>query len=200
MHWIPPALVIGASLSYVVGASLAYLRYPAPYTPIHNTLSQLGNPAFNPDGAGFYRAGCVLSGILTIIFFLRLGPWRRAGSPLQNRLLTLVQSLGVLVGLALVSFAAFPDDESLPHLIVLGILANGFAALALLSLVALRRPEYPDLTVAAVLAIAAVGLMFVIPGVHWAEWLPALLSQVYAWLLAFHTACLIGHDPRVSSD
>lgn len=200
IEWFPLLTAVGATVSYGAGLVIAYVRFPAPYSPLQHTMSELGNPALNPDGAGFYRVGAVLGGALTSAFFLSLGPWRQTGTPLQNRLLTAVQGLGVMVGAALASFAVFPDNESTAHLVVLGIAANGFAAAVLLSLVALRRQRHPDLTAAALLAVGSVVIMFLMPAAHWAEWLPALMSQIYAWVLAFHTAGIVGHDLQVSDE
>ena len=43
--------------------------FPSAFSPIVNYLSDLGNSAFNPKGAWFYNAGCILTGLALFPFY-----------------------------------------------------------------------------------------------------------------------------------
>lgn len=196
---MPLILALIPSIGYGFFGLVAYLHFPGPYSPIHNTLSELGSPLLNPAGSGFYRVGCVIGGSITIAFFLTLTPWRASGTELQNRFLTGVQAFGMVAGLAMVLFAVFADNESLAHRIDLGMLATSSMALMVLSLVALWRPHRHQRwrTAITLIASGAIVLMFAISAQHWAEWLPAFLSQVFVWTVGYETAFKL-NDPALS--
>lgn len=184
---LPLVLAVLPAVGYGLFGFVAFLQYPGTFTPVHHTLSELGNPALNPAGSHFYRVGCVLGGTATIAFFLSLTGWRWSGTRLQNVCLGLVQALGTIAGASMVLFAVFANNESQAHLIDLGVLANSSLVLMLLSLVALRRTNRPQRLriVTTLLASGTILLMYAIPGQHWAEWLPAFLSQAFIWLVGY---------------
>lgn len=188
-HYLPLILGVLPAIGYGFFALIAYLHFPTSYSPIHNTLSELGSPLLNPAGSGFYRVGCVIGGSTTIAFFLTLTRWRGSGTELQNRFLTVVQAFGMVAGLAMVMFAVFADNEALPHRIILGILATSSLVAMLLSLFALWRPHRDQRwrTAITLMASSAIVLMFAISDQHWAEWIPAILSQVYIWSMGYET-------------
>ena len=66
---------------YLAFALLAFSRYPLPYSPMSNWLSDLGNANLNPSGALFYNIGIVATGGLLLLFFLGLSEWKMR----QNR-------------------------------------------------------------------------------------------------------------------
>ncbi|HLJ66724.1 MAG TPA: DUF998 domain-containing protein [Chloroflexota bacterium] len=191
-RWPIIVLALLPAISFGLCAFIAFLHYPGTFTPIQNTLSELGNPDRNPDGSTIYRVGCVLGGSTSAAFFLCLSLWRRSGTQRRNRVLTLVQGLGLMAALAMILFAAYPYDELLSHRIVLGLLANSSLAAMVLSLFALWRKNRPQRlrTIVTIVASSAILLMYAIPQYHWAEWLPATLSQPYIWVLGVETATL----------
>jgi hypothetical membrane protein len=85
---------IAAIIIYVTLALIAFLKYPLPYSPLTNWLSDLGNPISNPSGAIFYRLGCTLSGLVLALFYLKLGIWN-TGSKRTRVFLTVAQFAGV---------------------------------------------------------------------------------------------------------
>ena len=189
---MPLSLLFGLALAftYVVFGWLASLHYPTPYSPFHNnTLSQLGNTQINPRGAPYYLAGCALSGIFAIAFFVSLKPWHRTGTRAQNRLLMVVQGLGIVGGVALVMNAVFPENHYGQHHFWAGVLFNSLGAALFLASFALRRRERPNLGLSGVtaLASAAVIVMFVFARTHWVEWVPVMLFLISPVLLGFHT-------------
>lgn len=188
--WLPLILSLLPAITYGLCVAIAFTRYPGSFTPVQNTLSELGSPILNPAGSPIYRLGCVLGGTTTAAFFLTVAAWRQSGTRLQNHLLAIVQALGILAALAMALFAVYPYNDDTSHLIVLGILANSTLALLLFSLVALyRRNEAQRLRMTVTIAAAAaILLMYSIPSHHWAEWIPAFLSQVNVWIIGFETS------------
>jgi hypothetical protein len=60
-------------LIYTILALAAYTFYPQDFSPLTNTLTQLGNPILNPSGAIFYNIGVLLvSGSTVFIAVLLL--------------------------------------------------------------------------------------------------------------------------------
>jgi len=59
-----------AVLCYLVFAILAFIRYPLPYSPIRNWLSDLGNVDLNPHGAIYYNIGIISTALLVSVFVL----------------------------------------------------------------------------------------------------------------------------------
>lgn len=88
----------------------AFLFCPEKYSPLHNWLSDLGNPLINTKGAVFYNAGCLIAGLLLIVFYLGLKTWR-TGDKVLKRLLAIAQIAGVCASAALILAAVFNIGE-----------------------------------------------------------------------------------------
>jgi hypothetical membrane protein len=182
-------MVFGVAMPavYALCAFFAALRFPGAYGPWNNnTLSQLGNSYLNPDGYAVYLIGCALAGPLAAAYFISAGVWRATGTLTQNRVLVLVQILGIAGGIGLFMNAVFPETNYAAHHFFAGVVFNGFAAAALLVPFALRRGDWVD---RAVIAIAAIGIvavivMFTFPGSHWLEWPPAVMLLLFPPLVA----------------
>lgn len=186
---LPLLFGLGLTLTYAVFAALASVHYPT-YSPFHNnTLSQLGNPNLNPRGAGYYLVGCALSGTFAMAFFLSINPWRLTGSRVQNRLLSVVQALGVAGGFGLVMNAVYPENHLHLHYIWSGVVFNCLGAAMLLSPFAFRRRDRSSLGLTTIAALSVAGLlaMFVFARVHWVEWLPVTMLLVSPIVMGFHT-------------
>jgi hypothetical membrane protein len=104
-----------AILVYLTCALLAFTRYPLPYSPLHNWLSDLGNPDVNPAGALFYNVGIVLTGALLLVFFLGLSVWKMAGNRPQQIMLFTTQGVGILGALAMIMTGLFPINAYALH-------------------------------------------------------------------------------------
>ena len=194
---LPVILGIATAASYALFGALAAMRFPHGYGPWQdNTLSQLGNPNLNPDGYILYLVGCAFAGVFAIAFFLSLGRWRVSGTRNQNRLLLVVQALGVVAGFALFMNAIFPENEYAQHHFWAGVVFNSFAAATLLAIPALWRAGHFNSGLIAynAAAFAAVILMYVFAPVHWVEWLPAGMFLLLPLLLGVLTRTL-EHEP-----
>jgi hypothetical membrane protein len=99
---------IFAILCYLAFALLAFSRYPLPFSPLRNWLSDLGNADLNPSGSLFYNIGIVTTGILVLPFFLGLSQWKTGNNRRQNLMLFITQGFGILGALAMVMSGLYP--------------------------------------------------------------------------------------------
>jgi hypothetical membrane protein len=106
---------LAALVCYLTCALLAFLRYPLPYSPLSNWLSDLGNVDVNPGGALFYNIGVVTTGVLLVLFFLGLSQWKLSKNRIQNLMLFLTQGFGILGALALVLSGLYPINHFALH-------------------------------------------------------------------------------------
>jgi hypothetical membrane protein len=100
---------------YLTLTLLALLRYPLPYTPMSNWLSDLGSRNLNPSGAHFYNTGVAVTGLLLVLFFLGLAVLKLEKNRVQNLMLLAAQACGVLGASSMVMTAVFPIDLPSAH-------------------------------------------------------------------------------------
>ncbi len=185
-RWFPLILSAAMAGSFALFAALAAIRFPEGYGPWHgNTLSELGNPNLNPDGYVLYLIGCAVAGLCATAFFINLGRWHVSGTRGQNRLLLLLQLVGMIGGLGLFLNAIFPESQYVPHHIVAGLAFNCFAAAALIAIPALWRAGLWNLALIGLDIVGFIGviLMFVFSSVHWVEWVPVGMFILFPFLL-----------------
>jgi hypothetical protein len=176
-----------AVLAYITLVFVAYLRYPAAYSPLASALSQLGDPLLNPSGAVFYNVGGSLLGLLLIPFYLSLSGWN-TGERGQAVLTAGSQTAGVISSLALVSSCVFPAGTHTPiHVASAGTagitslffwIFSGFAMLKNPA----RAKWLPYFGYLPLAGIAVVAL--VLRQRFMVEWVAVLLFLVYIALLA----------------
>jgi hypothetical membrane protein len=199
---LPIVLALALAGSYVLFSALAAAHFPTSYSPLHNTLSQLGNRYLNPQGFRLYLIGCALAGVFAMAFFLSLAPWKETGSRWQNRALLLVQVLGIVAGFALIMNAIFPENLLPAHHFFAGVVFNGIGAAMLVAPFAFRRRGRWDLglTWLPILAVLAVLLMFVFASNHVMEWVPSSLFLLSSAMLGFKTRNVIIAEPARVAD
>ena len=100
---------------YVSSTSLSLARYPEPFSPVSNWLSDLGNRITSPDGSKFYNTGIFITGFLLAIFFVALNSNRTKDRKAQNIVLTLTQVFGVLGAMAMICTGIFSIDVPQTH-------------------------------------------------------------------------------------
>ncbi len=196
-RWKSLPLILGVSVtgSYASFLLLAASHFPHAYGPWRdNTISQLGNRNLNPHGYISYLIGCAIAGVLAMAFFLSLSQWKLDSSRRQRWLFRLVQTLGIVGGLALFMNAIFPENDHLEHHVWAGVLFDAFAAAAIVAIPALWHFGRAILGLIAfnLLAIIAVVLMYAFASIHWVEWLPAGMFLLFPVLLGFLTRQLPG--------
>jgi hypothetical protein len=104
-----------AIVCYLTFALLAFSRYPLPYSPLSNWLSDLGNVDLNPSGALFYNIGIVATGGAVLLFFLGLSQWKMEKNRIQNIMLFVTQGFGILGALAMLMSGFYPINVFALH-------------------------------------------------------------------------------------
>ena len=97
-----------AVMCYLVFSLLAFSRYPLPYSPMKNWLSDLGSVELNPDGAIIYNIGIISTASFLIVFFLGLSVWKIEDNKAQVIMLRLTQAFGILGSFCMMMSAFFP--------------------------------------------------------------------------------------------
>jgi hypothetical protein len=184
---------ISAVIVYLIFALVAFLKYPGPYGPLTNWLSDLGNPLVNPSGAIFYRLGCALSGAALVLFHLRLGIWNTGGRRTRV-LVTIAQCTGVFSAVSLIITGIFPLGTSakihslwsMMLYITLGFFLT-FSATALM-----KNPAFKKGFVYYAFLTAAVNFVFgaVLHEIFWAEWISVGMFIAYALMIAYNSVVL----------
>jgi len=175
---------------YVTCTILAFTRYPLSYSPFNNWLSDLGNPAVNPTGAGFYNTGIVLAGLALILFFIRLTKWRMASNRLQRIMTLLTTGFGCVGSLAMVMTAIYPINQPSQHSFWSMILYISFGTAFAFSVAAMRYyvscPRWL-LILGVIVAIVDMVSQIFFTDVHISEWIVVPLLLSYCLLLGMGT-------------
>jgi len=178
-----------AVVCYLLCTVLALIRYPMPYSPMTNWLSDLGNVNLNPNGAIFYNIGIVSAGLLLVLFFLRLSKWRIQNKKPQIIMLLLAQIFGVLGSISMVMTGVYPinflEIHSLWSSSLYITLATSFVFLA----AALRYHENVPrwLLLLALLPAPIVILTSLLPTMYVLEWITVLLFLTIVFLVGVET-------------
>ncbi|MHB0878719.1 MAG: DUF998 domain-containing protein, partial [Anaerolineae bacterium] len=123
---------------YVMFAAIAYARFPLPYSPLHNWLSDLGNPTVSPSGAPFYNAGIAVTALVLLVFFLSLSGLDLGRGGPQRAMTYLTVGFGCAGTLAMLISAAYPIDQPAVHSLASMGLYIGFGTAFAFSVAALR--------------------------------------------------------------
>ena len=178
-----------AVLCYLVFALLAFSRYPMPYSPMKNWLSDLGSVELNPDGAIFYNIGIISTALFLIVFFLGLSVWKIEDNKAQIIMLRLTQAFGILGSFCMMMSAIYPINLYAIHsfwstsLYVLLSTAFIFSAAALRY--HQRVPRW--LLILGVSTTVMVILTSILQTVYVLEWITVLLFLSYVTLLGIET-------------
>lgn len=105
---MPPIASILVVLCYLAFTTLAILKYPLPYSPVDNWLSDLGNTQLSPYGAQFYNLGIVVTGLLVLVFYLTILEWRLDQNRVQNIMVLLTQFFGVIGSVSMILSGYYP--------------------------------------------------------------------------------------------
>lgn len=106
---------LSAAMIYILFTIFAYSRYPLPFSPMRNWLSDLGNQIDNPQGAAFYNSGVILTALLQTFWFVGLSQWRVERTTAPKRLLLVAQFSGFIASFALIMSAMNPINMSEVH-------------------------------------------------------------------------------------
>ena len=175
-------------LLYCTFTLVSWILYPESYGPTTNYLSRLGNFDWSPFGAYFYNAGCILTGIALIPFFLSLRVWY-TDSKLQLTLFIPGQFIGVLSGIALIMIGIFSEDQGAPHMTASStfFLLN-FVGLILINLAFLWHPKFikPIALYGFILDVLTLSLEMVMHG-PLIEWITVFGSLFFVALISINS-------------
>ena len=174
---------------YLTFAIIAYSRYPIPYSPTRNWLSDLGNIEINPKGAIFYNTGIILTSLLLTVFFLGLSWWKIKNKRIQIIMLLLTQTFGILGAFCMIMSATFPINLLEVHRVWSMSLYFMLATAFFFSAAALRyHPRVPKwLLILGVSTAVMVNLTVFLPTVYLLEWITVILFLGYVGLVGVQT-------------
>lgn len=188
-HYVSFIAGILVVVCYLVFALIAYSRYPMPYSPTRNWLSDLGNIDVNPKGAIFYNTGIILTASLLVVFFLGLSWWKIENKRIQIIMLLLTQIFGILGAFCMIMSAAFPINVLEIHRVWSMSLYFMLATAFVFSAAALRyHPGVPRwLLVLGISTAVMVNLTVFLPMAHLLECITVLLFLGYVSLVGVQT-------------
>ena len=105
-----------AVVVFTVFTFISLALYPVPYNPLYEWLSNLGNINLNPIGSYFFNWGCILTGLILIIFFVGLYNWKPVKT-LSKIFLIIGMGLGILASISLIMVGVYPEIYIQQHLI-----------------------------------------------------------------------------------
>ncbi len=179
---------LAAIIIFLALAVASALQYPGPSLIYTMWLNDPGNTNLNPYGAAYFRAACILSGILLTIFYAGLIRWHEEDT-VQRLLLAPGQLSGIVSGAALIMAGLRPALYGPEHYMWTTIFL-GTTALALLLITAallghLYYGKFVLLTgiLGMTMSMLAVILKFVSIDLGIADLLAIALA--FAWIGAF---------------
>jgi hypothetical membrane protein len=194
---------LGVVVCYVTFATIAWARFPLPYLPIHNWLSDLGNPQASPAGAIFYNAGIVITAGLLLAFFLGLSRFRLEDSRVQTLMTILTVLSGSIASFGLLMSAVYPIHRPAAHSFWCMVLYISIGTAFAFSIAAFRyHSRYPRwlLGFGAVVALVNLGVSAFFHDVFISEWVNVPLLLSYCLLLGIATQRLCEKTLKSSSD
>lgn len=188
-----PLAALGGILAIVFFCMFTFasaVRYPGPFSPMDNWLSDLGTASMNPSGNMYFNIGCILTGISILLMMAGLGVWRVGNK--QKKLLAVGQACGAISAFTLMLIGVF--DEGTPYHIVLSVtfflLQFLFIALANVSL--WGHPAYYRWIGYHAVVVAFIDIVFVYTFIAYEhvpiwEWLTVFSALLWVALLAYNT-------------
>jgi len=175
-------------LFYCAFTFTSIVLFPTAFSPVVNYLSDLGNSTFNPKGAWFYNAGCILTGLALFPFYAGFYEWYSAERR-RKFLMVATQVVGFVSAFSLIMIGVFSEDSMAQHLFwsevffVFNLLVLILANITLMTHSKFIKPiGYYGL------AVAVVNLLFVaLTSTPLLEWFTVFTALIYAGLLAYNT-------------
>jgi len=178
-----------AVLFYLAFTFLAFCRYPLPYSPTTNWLSDLGNPNNNPQGAIFYNIGIISTALLLILFFLGLSMWKIKDNRVQSIMLLMTQVFGISGAFSMIMSALFPINLFKIHSFWSSALYIMLSTAFIFSVATLRYHQRVTrwLLLLGVLTAVIVIITSFFQTVYVLEWITVFLFLSYVALLGIET-------------
>ena len=131
-----------AVVVFTVFTFISLALYPVPYNPLYEWLSNLGNINLNPIGSYFFNWGCILTGLILIIFFAGLYNWKPIKT-LSKIFLIIGMGLGILASISLIMVGVYPEIYIQQHLIAAaGVFILLFIIIIFLNMALFYNPKF----------------------------------------------------------
>ena len=162
--------------------------FPSAFSPIVYYLSDLGNSVFNPRGAWFYNAGCILTGLALFPFYAGFYSWYTK-ERWRKALMGLTQLVGFLSAFSLIMIGVFSEDAMAQHLFWSELFfVFNLLVLILANISLMTHPKFVRPIGYYGIAVAVVNLLFVVlTTTPLLEWFTVFTALGYAGLLAYNT-------------
>jgi len=175
-------------LFYCAFTLTSIVIFPSTFSPVVNYLSDLGNSTFSPNGAWFYNAGCILTGLALFPFYAGLFEWYTKE---RKRKLLLVASevVGLVSAFSLIMIGVFSEDSMAQHLFWSEVFfVFNLLVLILANVSLMTHPKFIKPIGYYGLVVAVVNLLFVVlTSTPLLEWFTVFTALAYAGLLAYNT-------------
>ena len=175
-------------LFYCAFTLTSIVLFPSAFSPVVNYLSDLGNSTFSPNGAWFYNAGCILTGLALFPFYAGLFEWYTKERK-RKLLLVATEVVGLVSAFSLIMIGVFSEDSMAQHLFWSEVFfVFNLLVLILANVSLMTHPKFIKPIGYYGLVVAAVNLLFVVlTSTPLLEWFTVFTALAYAGLLAYNT-------------
>lgn len=187
--WAPlPIAGVLVILFYCAFTFTSIAFFPRPVSPLNDWLSDLGNSTYNPRGAIFYNAGCILTGLALFPFFAGFYYWY-TDEKWRKSLVVVTQAVGFIAAFALMMIGVFSEDAgAIHHLWSLVFFVFNLFVLILANVSLITHRKFIRSIGYYGLAVAVINLLFVgLAYTSLLEWFTVFTALGYVALLSYNT-------------
>ncbi|MFX0207240.1 MAG: DUF998 domain-containing protein [Candidatus Hodarchaeota archaeon] len=110
LRWPKVSIVGIAGITiYCIFTFISFSFFPRNFNPFSNNLSELGDFYDNPNGAIFYNLGMVITGLVSMLFYIGLYKWFM--NKKKNNLLVVGLVAGIINALAIIMAGIFSETQ-----------------------------------------------------------------------------------------
>ena len=162
--------------------------FPRLVSPLNDWLSDLGNSTYNPRGAIFYNAGCILTGLALFPFFAGFYYWY-TDERWRKSLIVVTQAVGFIAAFSLMMIGVFSEDAgAIHHLWSLVFFVFNLFVLILANVSLITHRKFIRPVGYYGLVVAMINLLFVgLTYTSLLEWFTVFTALGYVALLSYNT-------------
>ena len=166
-------------------------RYPGPFSPMDNWLSDLGAVAKNPLGYMYFDMGCIVTGVCLLLLMAGMDAWRSEDNR-EKLLLAAGRACGTASAFALMLIGVFDEGTPYHAFLAIAFFMLLFLLLAITNISIWKHPAYNRWIGYYAVAVIVIDLAFMYTfyayehAPAW-EWLAVFSGLLWVALLAFNT-------------
>jgi hypothetical membrane protein len=164
--------------------ALSIVYYPYPWSPATTFLSDFGNLSMSPAGALIYNAGCIMTAVAAVAFYVGMDDWN------GGALLGIGRIFGVSSGVALAMIGVFSEDFPPQHRFwSYFFFVINFFAILLTNVSLMHKESYGKSTTITGFSLSAVTLVSFLfwGGAPSVEWFTVIASIAFSLLVGYDT-------------